>query len=262
MASVVAAFVATVVGIGCSSPAAMPDAPLLDAQGPQGPGLAGVLVDYLGRPRPATDVLACMATTCLYGTSGSGGRFSFSIDPPAQVALKTHPDLTKTPRYAAALVPVVLADGALVDAGTLYTPDLPAGVVLGPATSDPQTVAPGDDLELTLNRADMTAPLGEFLNDVAARRLPAEHVPAFPELAGREVIAVYAMHPFTAKSSSPVSVRVPSSLADGSPVVFQTASEIDGVLSAPVQGHVSGGIASTDPGLGILRFTYLVVSRP
>jgi hypothetical protein len=249
-------------GCGDDGASSKPDAAELGPDAASGPGVAGLLVDYLGRPRPTTDVLACMATTCLFGKSGSNGRFSFAIDPLAQVALKTHADLTTTPRYAAVLQPVIVGGSSLVDVGMLYTPELPAGTVLGPASSDPQTIAAGDDLELTLHRGDMTAPLGEFLNDVAARRISADHIPTYDELAGREVIAVYALHPFTAKSSSPVGVRIPTTLADGSAVEVRTISEIDGVMSTPVAGHASGGFIRTDPGVGILRFTYLVISRP
>ncbi len=146
-----------------------------------------------------------------------------------------------------------------MDAGTLYTPELPQGATIGPATSDPQTLAAGDGLELTLNRADLTPPLGGFLFDVAARKLPADRIPSYPELAGRTVLAVYALHPFAAKSRSPIGVRAPAALADGAAVDFYGVSEIDGLLSAAAVGHASGGAVRTDPGQGLGSLTYVVI---
>lgn len=242
---------------GAGLDAATDDA-ALDA--PRGPGLAGVLVSAAGAPVSGRDVLACMATTCLFGKSGPDGRFSFAITPPADVALKTHPDLAATPRLAAALVPIRVTGAAPVEAGELYTPELPAGAPIGPATSDPQTLAAGDGLELTLRRADLTPPLGSFLSDVAARRLPAGRIPAYPELVGRTVIAVYALHPFAAQSASPIGVRAPAALADGTAVDFYAVSEIHGLLSPPAAGHASGGFVSTDPGVGLTALTYVVIA--
>jgi hypothetical protein len=201
-----------------------------------------------------------MATTCLYGESQADGRFMFEIEPPASVALKTHEDLTRTPRWAAALEPVRVVGGSWVDAGALYVPELPEGAVLGPETDDPQTLAAGDGLELTLRRADLEPPLGEFLFDIAARRVPAEYVPDYPDLE-EEVIAVYALHPFAAESASPITIRAPTDLPDGTPVSFRTISEIDGSFSAPAPGLASGGALTTNAGAGITRLTYLVVSR-
>ena len=137
-----------VTGAGACDNGDPPDDRDAAPDGPAGPGLAGLLIDPMGQPRPTTDVLACMATTCLFGESGPDGRFFFPIEPPAEVALKTHHELTRTPRLAAALEPVRIVDDSLVDVGTLYTPELPEGVVIGPATDDPQILAVGDGLEL------------------------------------------------------------------------------------------------------------------
>jgi hypothetical protein len=227
---------------------------------PAGPGLQGQLIDANEQPLASVQVLACQATSCLYAESGADGRFTFAIDPPADVALKTHAELAKTPRLAAALEPVQIVDDTLVDIGTLCVPDLPAGAVLGPISEDPQTLALGDGLELTLVSADITPSFGEFLYDVAARRLESQHVPTYPDLEPAEVIAVYAMHPFGASSSSPIAVRVPIDLPDGSVVEFRSVGELDGNFVEVVPGHVEEGHATTDPGTGITRITYLVIS--
>lgn len=225
-----------------------------------GPGLQGRLIDANEQPLPGVDVLACQATSCQYGESDADGRFEFAIEAPADVALKTHAALSATPRMAAALEPCNIVDDTLVDIGTLYVPDLPMGAVLGPVGDDPQTLVVGDGLELTLNSADITPSIGEFLYDVAARRLPAEHVPPYRGLEAADVIAVYALHPFAARSTSAIAVRVPVELPDGAAIEFRTLDELDGDFLEVVPGHVEDGQASTDPGAGITRLTHLVIS--
>lgn len=230
--------------------------------GPGGePGLRGLLIGPDEQPLSNVQVLACQATTCLYGSSGDDGRFDFIVEPPTNVALKTHADLTQNPRLAAALEPISIVDDSYVDMGTVYVPNLPAGAVLGPDTEDPQTLEVGDGLELTVNRADLRAPIGEFLYDIAARLLPEPHIPPYPALDGEQVVAVYAMHPFGGTSSSPMAARAPADLPDGTAVTFRTISEIDGLFSDPVPGQASGGFVATEPGTGITRITYLVITR-
>lgn len=231
-----------------------------DDPAPLGPGLQGRLIDAAEQPLVGVQILACQATTCLFAESGADGRFTFAIEPPADVALKTHPALAATPRSAAALEPVDIVDDALVDVGTLYVPDLPEGAVIGPESDDPQTLAVGDGLELTLSSVDIQPNVGEFLYDVAARRLPSQHVPAYPDLEAAEVIAVYAMHPFGATCTSAIAVSVPSDLPEGTAIEFRTINELDGNFWEVVPGHVVDGQAITDPGTGITRITSLVIS--
>ncbi|HET6479325.1 MAG TPA: hypothetical protein VFG35_04670, partial [Actinoplanes sp.] len=189
---------------------------------PGGPGLAGTLADEAGVPIGFEMVLACMATTCLFGESEADGRFAFAIEPPAEVALKTPPDLSTTPRRAAALCPVRIVDDALIKVGTLYVPSLPQGVPIGSASADPQTLMAGDGLELTLRRADLTPRIGDVLVDVAARLVPLAQVCPQLDLGGEEIVAVYALHPFAAVSASPIAVRAPSDLPSGTAVKFRT----------------------------------------
>jgi hypothetical protein len=232
-----------------------------DAMAPEGPGLAGVLVDEAGAPIGYEMVLACMATVCLYGQSDRDGFFHFPIDPGAEVALKTTGDPSTTPRRAAALCPVRIVDDALVEVGDLHVPSLPAGVELGPDSADPQTLAAGDGLELTLSRADLTPRIGDDLVDVAARLVPLDQVCTLLDLGDEEIVAVYALHPFAAVSASPIAVRAPSDLPSGTAVSFRTISEIDGHLSAPAPGRATGTAVETDPGAGITELTWLVISR-
>lgn len=225
-------------------------------------GLTGVLRNEAGRPLARVKVLACMTKVCLIGETGADGRFSFSIDPPVDVVIKTEPDPAASPRRGAAMMPVRLAERRHVDVGSVYVPNLPAGKPFGPGARDPQTVQAGDGLQLTLSRTALKARPGDVIVEIAARRLPAARVPEYPALGGEAVIAVYALHPFAATSATPMAVRVASTLPDGSPVNFRTINEIDGTFSTPVPGRASGGFLATDPGAGIIELTWLVISGP
>lgn len=228
--------------------------------GQNGPGIRGVLEDEDEDPLKAM-VLACLATTCYFGESDDQGRFYFMIEPPAEIALKTLEDLDATPRRGATLAPVKLTDRSLIDVGTVYTPHLPAGTPLGPASSDPQALAAGDGLELTLNRADLRPRLGDTLFDVAARAIPEPHIPPIPDLGSEQIIAVYAIHPFGAHSSSPIAVKAPSTVAAGTTVYFRSISELDGLLSPPATGLADGAFVATAAGQGITELSWLIISR-
>lgn len=225
-----------------------------------GPGLRGRLIGSDGQPLAGVEVLACQATTCYYGDSDDDGRFSFEIEPPAEIALKTHTNLAAVPRLAAALVPVDIVDDALVDVGDVYVPELPDGVVLGAPSDQVETFMVGDGLELSFRSADLEANIGEFLYDIAAVRLPDEYLPEYAELDGSQVLAVYALHPFAATCGSPVGVRVPVDQPDGRQVEVRTLSHLDGNIVEVVSATVEAGYAVTAPDTGITRLTHLIVS--
>src|SRR5688500_4042002 len=63
--------------------------------------VTGTLVDEDGVPLARTQVLGCMAHTCLYTGTDAVGRFSFAIEPPARVAVKTIANLSVQPRRGA-----------------------------------------------------------------------------------------------------------------------------------------------------------------
>jgi hypothetical protein len=234
-----------------------------DAGDDGGPGLRGRLVDAEGQPLPDVDVLACQATTCYYGESDADGRFSFVIEPPAEIALKTHTNLAAVPRMAAALVPVDITDAVLVDLGDVYVPELPEGLPLGLPSEALQVYLVGDGLELSLRSADLEPSIGEFLYDMAASRIPPEHASryaAIDELEGAPLLAVYALHPFAATCTSVIGVRVPVDAPDGTVVEIRTLSHLDGNVAEVVAATVENGHAVTAPGVGITRLTYLLVS--
>lgn len=239
--------------------------PDLDAgvdSGPDaGPGVTGLLLDDAEQPLGNVAVLACTAKFCLFGQSDATGHFAFPLDPPVDVAVKTQEDLTPSPRRAAALVPVQILGNATVDLGAVHVPTLPVGAKVGPASQDPQTLMVGDGLQLTVRRADLDPPLGVLLDDLAARAVPTAHLHPLPALGAEAIVAVYALHPFTTTSLSPIAVRAPSTLPAGTAVYFRTVSELDGHLSAPVLGHADGAFVQTDPSVGISELTWLVISR-
>ncbi|XXY46549.1 hypothetical protein WME91_41770 [Sorangium sp. So ce269] len=231
--------------------------------GPAGLGVTGVLADEAGQPIGGAPVLFCNATVCYSDRSRADGRFTFECDEelPVDFVVKSLEEAGAAPRRGVTMFPLRFLDAGTVDAGTLFVPDLPAGAVLGPSSRDPQAIEVGDGLQLTVSRADLVAPPGVSLHDIAARRIPPEHVPPLPELGGEEIVAVYALYPFATISGSPIGVQAPSELAPGTPVSFRSMSEYDGKLSAPVAGEADGAFVKTAPRSGIDELTWLVISR-
>ena len=231
------------------------------ATGFQGGGVTGVLRDEGNRPVPRAKVLACMQKVCLVGETAADGRFSFQIDPPVDVVIKTEEQADATPRRGAAVLPVRLREPRLVDVDAVIVPTLPAGQPFGPGVADPQAVDAGDGLMLTVSRRALKPAAGQAILNVAARRLRPAAVRRYPPLDGETIVAVYALHPFGAVSSAAISLRVTSTLPAGTPVKFRTIDEIDGSFSGAVPGRATGTHVVTDPGHGIGRLTYLVISR-
>lgn len=233
---------------------------------PSAPGEArvtGALVDARGEPLAGRDVLACMATVCLRGETGDDGGFAFTVEAPAEVAIKSPADLSTRPRQAAALYPFRVSEGAPdpVHLGALPVPELPDGAPLDGRGVEPVTFAAGDGLALTLRPDALTPPLGYALVDVAARAVPLAWMPPIPELGGETLVGVYALHPFGALSAEPIAVRAPSTLPAGTPVWFRTISELDGRCSEPVPGRADGRVVETTPSAGIDALTWLIISR-
>lgn len=250
-----------IAGLGNTTVAlAPPNARVADVDGT---GLTGVLRDEAGKPLAHWAVQACTATACFPDESDAAGRFRFTLPlkTPIQAVLKTPESLMAVPRRAAAMVPVRIVTESLVDVGSVHVPNLPEGTELPAAGSARQVLPAGDGLDLTLRRADLKSAIGGVLMDLAARRIPAARVPAYPLPANERVLAVYALHPFGSTSESPIGVRMSSTLPAGTAVKFRTMNEFDGSFSETVPGRATGQHVITDPSLGITELTYLVITR-
>lgn len=248
----------------CGEPAsdALPDAAVADAgeASEQGAGVLGKIVDEDGENVGVFRVLACQTRICQIGETQSDGRFRFVTPPPAQVALKTHEDTAHAPQYGAILYPATIAGDQPIDLGTLYLPRFGEGAMVGPASADPQVLAIGDGVELTVSRREMMVPVGASLSRLAARKIREDRYPSPPGLS-EEILAVYALRPFTAKSARPIKVRVELPLPAGTRVQFRTLSELDGTMSEPAFGGSDGTYVITDEGAGIDNLTWLIISR-
>lgn len=238
----------------------------LDEPPPTSPGearIVGTLVDARDAPLARRNVLACMATVCLRGETGDDGGFDFTVEAPAEVAIKSPAELSARPRRAAALYPLRVsgAERGPVDVGALRVPELPDGAALDAGDPERVTLDVGDGVALTLRPEALTPPLGYALVEVAARAVPVEWMPPIAALGGEALVAVYALHPFGARSAEPIAVRAPSSLPAGTPVWFRTISELDGRCSDPVPGRADGRVVETAPSAGVDTLTWLIVSR-
>lgn len=238
-------------------PADMAVAPDLS---PSASGVKGVVKNEAGAPLDGVPIAACTAAWCEYGKSLSDGSFFIpTSDESVDLIVKVIED--DLAARAEAVAPVHLPGGATVDAGVLFTPSLPAGAMLGPTPSDPQTIVAGDGLSLTLRRADLEPPLGATDANIAARAVPLAHVPPLPGIDPANLVAVYALAPFSMASRSKIAVRAPSSLPAGTAVQFRSISELDGKLSPPEPGRADGSSVATDAGAGLVDLTWLVISK-
>jgi hypothetical protein len=205
-------------------------------------------------------VQACSSTVCLYSETDADGRFRFELPLSAvPFVIKTREDVTSTPRRAAALAPVRLSGRASVDMPAVYVPDLPDPRPLRPGAAR-QTVEAGDGLELHLVATDLAPPSSQMPVALAARRLRPSQLPAYSPPQDETIVAVYALHPFGARSRSPIAVKAPSTLPPGTLVSFRTIDDINGTFSAPVPGRATGTHVVTGASTGIGVLTHLVIT--
>jgi hypothetical protein len=76
----------------------------------------GVLTSEHGSVLAGEEVMACTEDACSLATTDPSGRFSFVLEAPARIVLKTHEKLDTPPR-AALMLPLSLPPGGLVDLG-------------------------------------------------------------------------------------------------------------------------------------------------
>lgn len=231
--------------------------PTVDSEQPL-TGLWGRVVDASGAPLAGYRVLACTTLTCVVQDSDPQGRFSFAIEGPREVALKTL--ASPLNGVGVGLVPCAVSADGTYAAAPLYVPSLPALTPFDDEDSTLRTFAVGDDLELTLTPSELQPVPGERLTTLAARRLPPEWTPPYVGVDPADLIAVYTLHPFGASSAAPVQVSAPVDLPDDTPVWFRAVSYLDGTLYAPVPGRVRAGRAVTDEGVGIDKLSQVLIT--
>lgn len=222
-------------------------------------GLAGELVGD-GGTLGDQDLMLCNLVGCTVAESEPDGTFFVPLQTGWAGALKTHGEPDGEPRLATLLLPSRVDGDAAVQLGSVYVPELAEGVPFGSPTADPQTLDAGDGLVLTLDRGNLTAAPGTWLYDLAAGRVPDGHLRSYPELGDETVVAAFALHPFGATSSTPVAVRAPVDLPAGTEVWFRSISELDGEFSDPVPGTADGTQVATEPGTGLYRLTWVIIT--
>ena len=236
-----------------------------DAAPEPGQALSGILRTEEGHTLAHTEVLACSSTGTLL--RGERIEWTFSIRSSSQPSVRRrHQDRRGGVDVAAPRSPRWCRSGCLgraaLDVG-------PGGRDRACRNSprfcpgqDPQTLRPGDGLELTCPpRMDLQVTPGKVLLGVAARRIPLDQAPAYRLPAHETVVAVFAVYPLGATSRSPIPVRAPSTLPPkGTPVRFRSVDDIDGTLSTPVPGRATGTHVVTDGSAGITRLTHVAMT--
>lgn len=255
--------IAGALAMSCHATRPTGSAKAADSRSQDAPAVVGIVKDEAGNAIADLVVQACTLRICLLGKTDADGRFTVAgLEPPVDVAVKTPESDAMTPFRAESIAPVRLVNNSIVDVGTLYVSTLLPAITLGPTSSDPQEVALGDGLTLTLRRSDLTMPFGVTEDDqLAARLIALGHVPKLAELGSEKVVAVYALFPFGTKSKSKIPVGLPTTLPAGTKVRLRTIGELDGKLSAAESGTSDGKFVISDPGAGILNLTWLVVSQ-
>jgi hypothetical protein len=216
---------------------------------------SGRVVDSTGAPWPSARMQIC-ASICYQSTAGTDGTFSMNIG--------------KVDTYA------VDATGAATDgrsaSRTVYSHLIDQDVVLGDivveetgagqALSAPKDVA--IDADLTLLAVDPSAlalPAGVTSAYAAGVRVAKAAFPTY-DTAGKTVVAMWALNPFSAKSSKPVAVTIKNSfgLAANAKLAMRAVDDTTGLLLAEIPMTVSSDAMTitTDSG-GLDRLTWIVL---
>lgn len=223
-----------------------------------GPGIAGELRGEDGQIIRFATVMVCKPETCYVGHSNGDGRFEFLLDGPGQYLIKAE---MQGSSYGSPMVPVTVDHDDFIDVGTVYAPAIPEGVVLTPRLQGAVALEAGEGLTLTIDPDALETRSGRLLSNLAARRIPDARLPRYPLPNDEDVLAVYALHPFAARSSRPIAVHIESDLPAGTTVRFRTINDEDGSFSDPIDGIATGQALITPDQSGVTMLTHLVVSQ-
>jgi peroxiredoxin len=234
--------------------------------------IQGRVTDDTGAPLVGASLTYCGLTTCYYGALDSTGAFRVELGvvvDPTQYALIVHGGLTAAGIYqqlASIVSPVVTLNAPIV------TPLFPAQGVplpLQPA-SDVDVASAGVALQIAAG-THLTIPIEDIGGDAGpqfvAVAVDPSSAPAFaPSSVG--LLALYALGPFGATSSAPMSLVVwnTTGLPAGTAVEFlvldddlNTAPFAAGTMKVAAEGMVSpdGGLVISAPDAGIDALTWL-----
>jgi hypothetical protein len=150
-----------------------------DLTPPPSVSVKGVIVDENGSPLPAF-MSVCNPFICRSVDAASDGSFLIGGVQLLDFGVRSHDDITTSPvRGTVVRLLHPTEAGATLDAGMLFAPSMPAGAVLTGDPGTPQTLLVGDGLTLRLVGQDLEFPIGDPGTTIAARRIPAEHVPPY-----------------------------------------------------------------------------------
>ena len=215
----------------------------------------GRVVDSAGAPWPSARMQIC-ASICYAFTAGSDGTFSASIGQSNTYAVDATGAATDG-RSASRTVYSRLIDQD-VALGDIVVQETGAGQAL----SAPKDVAVDADLTLlAVDPSALTLPAGVTSAYAAGVRVAS---PAFPtyDVSGKTVLAMWALNPFSAKSSKPVAVTIKNGfgLAANAKLAMRAVDDTTGLLLAEIPMTVSSDASTitTDSG-GLDRLTWIVL---
>jgi len=216
---------------------------------------SGRVLDSTGAPWPSARMQIC-ATICYAFTAGSDGTFSANIGKADTYAVDAT-SAASDGRSASRTVYSHLIDSD-VALGDIVVQETGAGQALG-STKDVAI-----DADLTLLAVDPSAlalPAGVTSAYAAGVRVKA---PAFPtyDASGKTILAMWALNPFSAKSSKPVAVTIKNGfgLAANAKLAMRAVDDTTGLLLAEIPMTVSSDATTitTDSG-GLDRLTWIVL---
>jgi hypothetical protein len=232
--------------------------------------VSGTVQDSAGTLLAKAEATVC-GIVCFGANTDASGNFRVSVNarlPDSAYVLFAH----GRPMRGSKLIPLPKAPAEQLALGLIELPRLSTDGVPLPVDGAPAAtirtgaisfgIAPETNWELAFEDA------ADEVNGrmVRSAKVSADKAPAFAKGAN----LIYALAPFDAKPSKPVSVTLSETggLASGTPVEFVVMGGVDlerfnggGTARAAAKGHVSadGTSVSTDPGEGISTLTWLAV---
>jgi hypothetical protein len=217
--------------------------------------VTGRVMDATGTPWPSARMQIC-DTICYLGTAGSDGAFKMTITPmgayavDATNALSDGRSASRTVFSSTIAQDTALGDLVVQETGT------------GQALSAPADVAIDANLTLlAVDPAALTLAAGVTSAYAAGIRVVSAAFPTY-DTQGKTVVAMWALNPFSTKSSKPIAVTVKNvfGLAAGAKLAMRAVNDLTGVLlpEIPLTVSTDASTITTDSG-GLDRLTWIVL---